>query len=218
MKQIAIDGPAGSGKSTIAKLLADKINYFYLDSGALYRIIGFYINENYNINSKKDIIDALKKISIKIKNDNYYLNDNLIKNQIRQSNSGNLASIVAQNIEVRKKVNDIIQESANNNNIIVDGRDIGTVVLPNATFKFFVTASVEERAKRRFNELNSKKEKISYEKVKSEIEHRDRIDSNREIAPLKPAEDANIIDTNNKTIDQVLNIIINIIRRDNNDY
>jgi cytidylate kinase len=216
---IALDGPAGSGKSTLAKLISEKLKIFYVDSGALYRIIGFYMKKHeIDIHSKNDVEQNLKNITMELKNDSYYLNGEIIKEQIRNSESGYYASVVAKYDKVRNKVNEIIRNISSLKDIVIDGRDIGTVVLPDAEVKFFVTASVEERAKRRHKELLSKGEDILFEKVKKEILKRDANDSNRDIAPLKPAIDSIIIDTDNKNIYEVLEEILIIIQEKKNGF
>jgi cytidylate kinase len=214
---VAVDGPAGSGKSTIAKKIAKKINIKYLDSGALYRIIGYYFNEIMKSLDNQTIIENLDQISISLKDDFYILNGEKIDEQIRTSKSGNYASIVAKIPEVREKVNQILRNISDKMSTVIDGRDIGTVVLPNAEYKFFLTASAEERAKRRYNELINKGEDVHYDLILKEIKERDYNDSNREIAPLKPAEDAIIIDTTSKNIEEVFKEIMKYIDGDFNE-
>lgn len=217
MIHVAIDGPAGSGKSTIAKKIAKKLNVKYLDSGALYRIIGYYFYEIMKSSDNQTIIKNLDKISISLKDDFYILNGENVDEQIRTANSGNYASIVAKIPEVRKKVNQILKNISDKMSTVIDGRDIGTVVLPNAKYKFFLTASAEERAKRRYNELINKGENVDYNLILKEIKERDFNDSNRKIAPLKPAKDAIKIDTTSKNIEQVLKEIMKHIDGDFNE-
>jgi cytidylate kinase len=214
---VAIDGPAGSGKSTIAKKIAKKLNVKYLDSGALYRIIGYYFYEIMKSSDNQTIIKNLDKISISLKDDFYILNGENVDEQIRTAKSGNYASIVAKIPEVRKKVNQILKNISDKMSTVIDGRDIGTVVLPNAKYKFFLTASAEERAKRRYNELINKGENVDYNLILKEIKERDFNDSNRKIAPLKPAKDAIKIDTTSKNIEQVLKEIMKHIDGDFNE-
>ncbi|GAB6189575.1 (d)CMP kinase [Marinitoga arctica] len=209
---VAIDGPAGSGKSTIAKRIAKIFDLYYLDSGALYRAFGYYLKKNnFDLNNENDIINALKTFDIKIINGNYYLFDEKLDFQIRTPEMGKTASIVAKNPIVREKVNEILRNIAKKHGVVIDGRDIGTVVLPNAEVKIFLTASIEERSKRRFKELIEKGEDVKFEDVLNEIKKRDIADSTREIAPLKPAEDAIEVDTTGKDIDTVINEIKEII-------
>jgi cytidylate kinase len=214
---VAIDGPAGSGKSTIAKKIAKKLNIKYLDSGALYRIIGYYFKEKENSLDEDLIKKNLDQISITLKDDFYILNGEKIDEQIRTAKSGNYASIVAKIPEVREKVNSILKNISYKMSTVIDGRDIGTVVLPNADYKFFLTASSEERAKRRYDELIKKGEYVDYKTILKEIQERDYNDSNRKIAPLKMAKDAIKIDTNSKNIEQVLEEIMKYIDGDFNE-
>ncbi|HOB15498.1 MAG TPA: (d)CMP kinase [Defluviitoga sp.] len=203
--KIAIDGPAGSGKSTIAQKISDLLNIFYLSSGAIYRIIGCFLDcKQINPEDSDSIVQILKEVKIEIKDNRYFLNGEDVSDKIKSSKSGMLASIYSKNPVVRKKVNDIIREISEKNSIVIDGRDIGTVVLPNSDLKIFLTASLEERARRRWKELKEKEENISYEEVLKEIEERDKADSTRDISPLQPAEDAIIIDTTDKTIEDVV--------------
>lgn len=203
--KIAIDGPAGSGKSTIAQKISDLLNIFYLSSGAIYRIIGCFLDcKQITPEDSDSIVQILKEVKIEIKNNRYFLNGEDVSDKIKSSKSGMLASIYSKNPAVRKKVNDIIREISEKNSIVIDGRDIGTVVLPNSDLKIFLTASLEERARRRWKELKEKEENISYEEVLKEIEERDKADSTRDISPLQPAEDAIIIDTTDKTIEDVV--------------
>lgn len=209
---VAIDGPAGSGKSTIAKRIAEIFDLYYLDSGALYRAFGYYLKKNnFDLNNENDIINALKTFDVKIINGDYYLFDEKLDFQIRTPEIGKAASIVAKNPLVREKVNEILRNIAKDYGVVIDGRDIGTVVLPDAEVKIFLTASIEERAKRRFKELVEKGEKVKFEDILNEIEKRDRADSTRKIAPLKPAKDAIEVDTTGKDIDTVVNEIKKII-------
>lgn len=217
MIHVAIDGPAGSGKSTIAKKIAKKLNIKYLDSGALYRIIGYYFKEKENSLDEDLIKKNLDQISITLKDDFYILNGEKIDEQIRTAKSGNYASIVAKIPEVREKVNSILKNISYKMSTVIDGRDIGTVVLPNADYKFFLTASSEERAKRRYDELIKKGEYVDYKTILKEIQERDYNDSNRKIAPLKMAKDAIKIDTNSKNIEQVLEEIMKYIDGDFNE-
>ncbi|SHF23472.1 cytidylate kinase [Marinitoga hydrogenitolerans DSM 16785] len=210
--KVAIDGPAGSGKSTIAKEIAKIFNLFYLDSGALYRAFGYYLKKmGFDLNNENDIINALKTFDIKIIKNDYYLFNEKLDFQIRTPEIGKAASIVAKNPNVREKVNQILRNIAKVHSVVIDGRDIGTVVLPDADVKIFLTASIEERAKRRYNELIKKNKKVNFEDVLIEIEKRDKADSTRKIAPLKPAEDAIIVDTTGKNIKEVITEIKNII-------
>ncbi|HOK16215.1 MAG: (d)CMP kinase [Defluviitoga tunisiensis] len=211
--KIAIDGPAGSGKSTVAQKIADLLGIFYLNSGALYRIIGYYLdNQQINPEDSKTIMNKIDDIEIVIKNNKYYLNGEDVSDKIKNAKSGMLASIYSKNAAVREKVNHLIKEISKKNSVVVDGRDIGTEVLPNSDIKIFLTASLEERARRRWKELKERGENVSYQDILKEIEERDKADSTRNISPLRPAEDAIIIDTTNKTIEDVIQEIVNILK------
>ncbi len=213
---IAIDGPAGAGKSTIAKLVADKKGFIYVDTGAMYRSIALYIIEN-DIDSDND--DAVKaacdNIDIKIKYvdrvQHIYLNDEDVSTTIRREEVGNMASKVATKKVVREKLLNLQRELAASNDVIMDGRDIGTFVLPNAELKIYLTASVYTRAKRRFDQLVEKGETPDLGKIEEDIEKRDYQDMHRDIAPLKQAEDAILIDTSDMTIEEVVDKIISLI-------
>lgn len=210
---IAVDGPAGAGKSTIAKIVAQRLNIEYIDTGAMYRALTLKIlRSNIDINNKEEILKIMETTTIQFINNHIYLDGTRVDKEIRENIINKNVSFIARIEEVRLMMIKLQQKLAESTNIIMDGRDIGTVVLPNANFKFFITASVEERAMRRFKELAEKGNKnITYEQVLEEIKTRDRIDSTREIAPLKKSPDAYEIDTTNKTIEECVNEIINII-------
>lgn len=212
---IAIDGPAGAGKSTIAKKVAEVLSIEYIDTGAMYRALTLKVlNLGLDPQSIDKVVDTMKNTSIDFKNNHIYLDDIQVDKQIRDNVINKNVSFIAQIKEIRDGMVKIQQELAKRKSIIMDGRDIGTVVLPNADFKFFLTASVEERARRRYNELLEKGEEgISFEQIKIEIENRDRIDSTREIAPLMESKDAYRLDTTSKTIDECVEEIISIVKR-----
>jgi len=213
---VAIDGPAGSGKSTIAKLVGKRLNLFYIDSGAFYRTVTLYFLRNkVDFEDGKSVEKALAEMDLDvIPSDGYfdiYLNDELMEDQIRTREVTFNVSPVSAIIAVREKLNTIFRELSHTRGVIMEGRDIGTVVLPKASFKFFLNASVEERAGRRMKELKEKGEEHSFEDIKKQIERRDRLDSTREIAPLKKALNAEEIDTTGMTIEEVVGrIIMNI--------
>lgn len=212
---IAIDGPAGAGKSTIAKKVAEALSIEYIDTGAMYRALTLKVLElGLNPMSTDDVIKAMKNTSIDFRNNHIYLDNNRVDKQIRENIINRNVSYIAQIKEVRDGMVKIQQELAKTKSIIMDGRDIGTVVLPDADYKFFLTASVEERAHRRYIELLEKGEKeISYDQIKIEIENRDRIDTTRENSPLIESKDAYRLDTTNKTIDECVEEVISIVRR-----
>lgn len=213
---IAIDGPAGAGKSTIAKLVADKKGFIYVDTGAMYRSIALYIIEN-DIDSDND--DAVKtacdNIDINIKYvdrvQHIYLNNEDVSTAIRREEVGNMASKVATKKSVRDKLLSLQRELAESNDVIMDGRDIGTFVLPDAELKIYLTASVYTRAKRRYDQLVEKGENPDLSKIEEDIEKRDYQDMHRDIAPLKQADDAILIDTSDMTIEEVVDKIISLI-------
>lgn len=214
---IAIDGPASAGKSTLAKALAKKLNYVYADTGSMYRAISVYVNEN-NIDCKDDlkVINSLNNICISLKyfegNQRVILNDNDITGKLREEEIGKVASIVAAIPEVRKKLVSIQREIAENENVVMDGRDIGSVVLPNANLKIYLDASAEVRAKRRVLELEQKGIESNYEEIYNDIIMRDHRDMTRETSPLKVAQGAVVIDSSNLSEEDVLNSIISLIK------
>ncbi len=216
MINIAIDGPAGAGKSTIAKSLAHMLGFIYVDTGALYRAVGLNaLRMGYDTKDEKLVTSTLNKIEVELKFINgaqkIYLNNDDVSEEIRTPQASMAASNVSAIASVREYLFDLQQNIAMKNNCIMDGRDIGTVVLPNAQVKIFLTASVEERASRRYKELVEKNIEIDYNSVLEEMEQRDFQDSNRKIAPLKPADDAIIVDTTNKSLPQVISDIKNIV-------
>lgn len=209
LMNIAIDGPAGAGKSTIAKLVAGKMGYIYVDTGAMYRAIALFLIKNeINVDNDSDVEDACNNISIEIKYESgvqqVYLNGENVSKLIRQEQVGNMASKAATKKAVRDKLLQLQRDIASENDVIMDGRDIGTFVLPNAELKIYLTASVETRAKRRFDELVAKGENPDIKTIEKDIEQRDYQDMNREIAPLKQAEDAVYLDTSDMSIDEVV--------------
>lgn len=208
---IAIDGPSGAGKSTIAKLVSKNLNFEYIDTGAMYRALAYkaYMN-NVPINDK-EIDKMLETTKIDYLNNSIFLDDVNVDNFIRSENISKMASKVSSLENVRLKMVDLQRGIADNKNVILDGRDIGTNVFPNADYKFFITASVEERARRRYNELVNKGVCVSYDTVLQDIELRDYNDSSRQIAPLKVAEDAIIIDNTDMSIEDIQNKIISIV-------
>ncbi|NLJ89135.1 MAG: (d)CMP kinase [Epulopiscium sp.] len=213
---IAIDGPAGAGKSTIAKLVAKKLNIIYVDTGAMYRAVALYCIENsIDYNSKEEVKKVLDNIDIKIthkdNNQRIILNNKDVTDLIRSTEVSKGSSAVATIYAVRIKMVEIQRNIAKNNSVVMDGRDIGTYVLPNAKIKVFLTASVDERAKRRHKELIEKGIKCDFEQIKKDIEERDKNDSTREFAPLKKADDAVEIDTTKLNIEEVVEKIIELL-------
>lgn len=212
---IAIDGPAGAGKSTIAKSIAKKLGIIYVDTGAMYRAIGLYLLRN-NISIEEDdkIIEACNNVNITIEYENgeqqVLLNNENITNLIRTEEVGNMASAAAAKKAVRGKLLDLQRDLAAKTSVIMDGRDIGTYVLPNADVKIYLTASSSERAKRRWMELTQKGVTCDINEIEKDIIDRDHRDMNREIAPLKQAEDAVLVDSSHLSIEEVIHTIIDI--------
>ena len=206
---IAIDGPAGAGKSTIAKLVAKELEFLYVDTGAMYRSIALYLLENeVDFNDEEQLLAALDQINIEIKYvdgaQRMILNGRDVSDMIRREEVGNAASATSALKPVRAKLLNLQRDIATANDVIMDGRDIGTNILPNAELKIYLTASVEVRAERRYKELVEKGETPDLEEVKKGIEQRDYQDMNRDIAPLRQAEDAVLVDSSYMTIDEVV--------------
>ncbi|WDU84144.1 (d)CMP kinase [Caloramator sp. Dgby_cultured_2] len=209
---IAIDGPAGAGKSTIAKIIAQRLKIEYIDTGAMYRAITLKIIRNgTDINNIDEIIELLEKTDINFINGRVYLDGEDVSEEIRLPEIGKLVSQVAAIKEVREKLVAIQRDIAKNKSVIMDGRDIGTNVLKDAEIKIFLVASVEERAKRRYKELLEKGIEVSYDDIVKEIEKRDYIDSTREVNPLRKADDAIVVNNTNKTLEEVVEEILNIV-------
>ncbi len=214
---IAIDGPAGAGKSTIAKLIAKQLGLVYIDTGAMYRAVGLKAKRN-NIacSEQEKIEEMLKNTEVELKNENgataVYLDGENVSTEIRLPEISRMASDISAVPAVRYAMVEMQRSMANKTDTILDGRDIGTFVLPNADVKIFLTASVEERAERRYKELIARGENVKREDVRSDIEKRDYNDSHRALAPLKKADDATEVDTTGMTIDQVCEKIILLVR------
>lgn len=213
---IAIDGPAGAGKSTIAKSIAKKLGYIYVDTGALYRSIGYYaLVNNIDIRDKNAVVPILTEINIELKyidnEQHIFLNNENITNKIRTNEVSMAASDVSAINEVRSFLLNLQKEIAAKNDIIMDGRDIGTVILPNAQVKIFLTASAEKRADRRYKELVEKGQNVDYNVILNEIKIRDHNDETREIAPLKKADDAILVDTSDMNLNESINYVYKLI-------
>ena len=217
---VAVDGPSSSGKSTIAKLVAKHFNFTYIDSGSIYRVITHLAIKN-NLIKKGDIdvvslIDLLNNCSISFSfNSN---NQNVIKlddisfeNEIRTFEISNNVSLIAEKNEIRKYVLKIQKDISKNKSVVMDGRDIGSVVFPNADFKFFLDASLDVRALRRWNELKLSEKDLEFEEVKKDLSKRDEKDINRKFSPLTRSKDSMLIDSNELEINEVVDIIIDII-------
>ena len=206
---VAIDGPAGAGKSTIAKLVAKEKGYIYVDTGAMYRGLAIhFLDKGIQPQETEKVIEACKDAEVTIAYEDavqhVYLNGKDISSRLRNEEVGNMASVTSAIPEVRKKLLELQQNLAKTQDVIMDGRDIGTCVLPHADVKVYLTASVETRAKRRYQELQEKGEDCNLEEIAHDIEERDRRDMTREIAPLKQAEDAVLVDSSDMTIAEVV--------------
>lgn len=214
---IAIDGPAGAGKSTIAKKIAKKMNYIYVDTGAMYRAMALFLIRN---GVTKDDVEKIEEvcqqadISIEYKDGEQIvlLNGENVNGLIRTEEVGNMASVSSANGKVREKLVQLQKELAKKADVVMDGRDIGTCVLPNADTKVYLTASSQVRAKRRFDELTQKGESCDLQKIEEDIIERDHRDMTREISPLKQAEDAVLVDSSDMTIDEVVEKIISLCK------
>lgn len=215
---IAIDGPAGAGKSTIAKLAAKELGFIYVDTGALYRTIGLAATRRgYTAEDKSEIIAMLDGIAVELafnekKEQIVLLDKEDVSGLIRTPEISMMASAVSAIPEVRAYLLDLQRNMAHTNNVIMDGRDIGTVVLPDAKLKIFLSASAECRARRRYDELIEKGMDVKYEDILRDVETRDYNDSHRDIAPLKPAEGAVMVDTSGEDLETSVNKLLNIMR------
>ena len=210
---IAIDGPAGSGKSTIAKLIAEDLGLVYLDTGAMYRLVTLKALNDGILGNLDKIIKMLDNLSIDIKENGFYLDDIDVSEEIRKPVVSENVSDIAAIREVREKMVDLQRKFSESKNVILDGRDIGTVVFPNADVKIFLVADAKERANRRYKELVAKGENVRIEEIYENILKRDKIDSTRKESPLKKADDAIEVDTTSKNIEEVKNKILNIVRK-----
>ena len=212
---VAIDGPSAAGKSTIAKMVAKKENFIYIDTGAMYRCVAYYcLTQKIDLNDEKAVEQAIEHIQIRLTPDNkVYLNDEDVSNQIRQDQVSLGASCVSKYQAVRNFLVDEQRKMAKAGNVILDGRDIGTVVLPNADLKIYQIASVETRAKRRYLENLERGLDADLETIKKEIEERDYQDTHREISPLKKAEDAIELDTSSLTLEEVVEQVLTLIQK-----
>lgn len=217
---IAIDGPAGAGKSTIAKKIAKTLGFIYIDTGAMYRAIALYLlRNNINENNEEEINKACNNISITISyHDNVqqvFLNGENVNELIRTEEVSKMASKSSVNKDIRMKLVELQRKMAEKDNVIMDGRDIGTYVLPNADLKIFLTADAKERANRRYKELTLKGIPCNLDEIEQDIIERDKRDMTREFAPLKKADNAVLIDTSHLTIEQVVDAIVKLATNNN---
>lgn len=214
---VAIDGPAGAGKSTIARLVAKEKGFIYVDTGAMYRGLAIhFLDRGIRAEETGKVIEACKDADVKIRYEEgeqqVYLNGTNITGRLRDEAVGQMTSKCSVIPEVREKLLDLQRELARTQDVIMDGRDIGTCVLPDADVKVYLTASVRTRAKRRYDELTAKGEVCDFEEIARDIEERDERDMNRETAPLKQAEDAVLVDSSDMTIDEVVKTIASLCR------
>lgn len=211
---IAIDGPAGAGKSTISKVIAKRLNIEYIDTGAMYRAMALKaLNNGIDIEDIDGIVNLLKNTEINFNIGKIYLDGIDVSNKIRTPEMSNLASKISAIPIVREKLVNLQRDMAAKKSLVMDGRDIGTNVLKDAEYKIYLTATVEERASRRYNELCRKKLDVTFENICKDIALRDKNDMERKINPLYMAEDAKLVDTTGKSIDEVVNEIINIVMK-----
>ena len=215
MASIAIDGPAGAGKSTIAKALAKKLDYIYVDTGAMYRAIAHYLVTNHiDIEEEQALAEACNQVTVEIQYEEgqqqVYLNGENVTPYLRTEETGNMASKSSAKAPVRAALLDLQRNMAKQYNVVMDGRDIGTNVLPEAEVKIYLTASSKERANRRYRELMEKGEQPYFDKIEADIIERDKRDMNRAIAPLKQAEDAVLIDSSDMSIAEVVDKILSV--------
>ena len=213
---IALDGPAGAGKSSIAKLVAKKVSFVYLDTGAMYRTIALYVLKNQIAPSDEAAVVArLDDIEITLSHENgeqqIFLNGENVSKEIRKEEVGKTASTVAKYGKVREKLVSLQQKIASENDVIMDGRDIGTAVLPSADLKIYLTASARTRAERRYKELLEKGQSCNIDEIEKDIRERDFRDMNREISPLVQAEDAVLVDSSDMDIEQVVETIKKLV-------
>ena len=213
-KVIAIDGPAAAGKSTIAQKVAQMLGYVYIDTGAMYRAVTLKaLNNNINVEDEETIAKMLENTTIRLTNDKkVFLDGEDVTDAIRQPIVSQNVSAVAAHKFVRDELKRRQIEYAKTDNVVMDGRDIGTNVLPNADYKIFMTASVEVRAQRRYDENLKRNISCDLDTLKHEIQTRDELDSTRKHSPLIKADDAIVVDTSDLTIDEVIDVIINIVK------
>ena len=215
VKVIAVDGPAGAGKSTVSKIVAAKLGFTYIDTGAMYRAVGLKLLQSGKPLTEKNLVEIVDDIEIKLdESAKVFLDGVDVTKDIRTPEVSKLASDVSKYGFVRKKLTELQREMAVKGSVIMDGRDIGTQVLPNADLKIFLTATLNERARRRFEELKAKGQVVTFDAVENEIAARDKQDSEREIAPLAKADDAILIDSTNLTVDEVVKNILDLGKRE----
>lgn len=210
---IAVDGPAGAGKSTIAKIIADKLGINYIDTGAMYRAITFKcLKNNVDVENTDEVVKLAKSTDIDFRDNNIYLDDKIVNDEIRTVDVSNNVSKVSKIKEVRNLLVDVQRNIGSKSSVILDGRDIGSVVFPNADYKFYIVATPEERGSRRFKEMKEKGYDVNIDEIIKDIVDRDKMDMSRKFAPLVKADDALEIDTTGKTIDNVVAEVVSKIK------
>lgn len=217
MTSIAIDGPGGAGKSTLSRAIAKNLGFVYVDTGALYRAVGLYLlRRGVSAEETEKVREELKSLSVDLRftdgEQRVLLNGEDVSELIRTPEVSMMASAASALPDVRKFLFEQQRALAREHNVVMDGRDIGTVVLPDAQVKLFLTASPEDRARRRYEELLSRGAAVGYEEVLADLKQRDENDSSRAVAPLKPAEDALIVDTTGNTLEQSLELLLKIVK------
>lgn len=211
---IAIDGPAGAGKSTISKLIAKNLGINYIDTGAMYRAITYKcIKEDINVNDIQRVVDLCSRTDVDFVDNYIYLDGQRLNEEIRTLQVSSRVSDVAKIPQVREFLLEKQREIGKRSDVILDGRDVGTHIFPDAKYKFFLNASAQERGRRRYQELIDKGQSVALEEIIEDIKKRDYIDSTREVAPLVKADDAIEVDTTSMTIDQVVTYISDMVRR-----
>jgi cytidylate kinase len=211
---IAIDGPAGAGKSTVAKILAKKLDCTYINTGAMYRAVALKFLKVGGKLSEKEIKEILENTDINLKGEKIFLDDTDVSEEVKDEKVAKFASKISQIPIVRQILVEKQRKMAEKLScVVMEGRDIGTVVFPNAEVKIFLTASAVERAKRRYEELKERGFKVSYEHILQKIKERDKQDMERKIAPLKPTKEHIIIDTTDKSIDDVVSLILQLVKK-----
>jgi cytidylate kinase len=212
---IAIDGPSASGKSTTAKGVSQRLGFTHLDTGAMYRAVTFGVSiSSISLNNKNRMNDFLNSIDIHFdKKNEIWLNGKNVSSAIRTVDISSKVSLISAKPEIRKKMVEIQRSIAGDHDCVLEGRDIGTVVFPNAKFKFYIVADIMVRAQRRLEQINRNEKKITLNEMIANIENRDKLDSSRAHSPLKRAEDAIVIDTSHLTIDEQINKIVEIVNQ-----
>ena len=209
---LAIDGPAGSGKGTVAKLLSKKLNLNYLDSGAIYRLIALSAMEKkVDLENDKNLVDLIRKVDINFVDEQIFLNNSNVSKKIRYETVGKSASIIAKHLKLRKEILTFQRKFFQGNGLVAEGRDMTTVVFPNADLKIYLDASVKERAKRRYKQLMKKGKDVSIQNLTDDIVARDKLDMERIHSPLSVADDAFVLNSDDLNIDQTVNKILKLI-------